>query len=91
MTGQWVLVCPHRMKRPWSGQEEKAQIENVPEFDPSNPLCPGVVRGNGIVKKNTFTQLLLTNFIFFFFVLSFAREIQITNRLMCLLMTFQHY
>lgn len=50
LTGQWVLVCPHRMKRPWAGQEDKPQIDDLPEFDPNNPLCPGVVRGNGEVS-----------------------------------------
>ncbi|XP_030377270.1 probable galactose-1-phosphate uridylyltransferase [Scaptodrosophila lebanonensis] len=48
LTGQWVLVCPHRMLRPWSGQEEAAQKNELPEFDPNNPLCPGVKRPNGI-------------------------------------------
>ncbi|XP_055375276.1 probable galactose-1-phosphate uridylyltransferase isoform X2 [Condylostylus longicornis] len=50
LTGEWVLVCPHRMKRPWSGQQELPQKNNLPEFDPTNPLCPGVTRGNG--EKN---------------------------------------
>lgn len=40
------------MKRPWSGQQEAAQIDDIPEFDPNNPLCPGVVRGNGEVKSD---------------------------------------
>lgn len=43
------MVCPHRMQRPWSGQEETPQKNDLPEFDPSNPLCPGVVRSNGEV------------------------------------------
>lgn len=37
LTGQWVLVSPHRMKRPWSGQEEQAERNQQPEFDPTNP------------------------------------------------------
>ncbi|EDW51888.1 probable galactose-1-phosphate uridylyltransferase [Drosophila sechellia] len=48
LNGQWVLVCPHRTQRPWSGQQEKAQKNDLPEFDPTNPLCPGVTRPNGI-------------------------------------------
>uniref|UniRef100_A0A336LSV8 Galactose-1-phosphate uridylyltransferase n=1 Tax=Culicoides sonorensis TaxID=179676 RepID=A0A336LSV8_CULSO len=47
LTGQWVLVSPHRMKRPWSGQEEQPERNQQPEFDPTNPLCPGVIRANG--------------------------------------------
>ena len=30
------------MKRPWSGQVEKVEEVELPEFDPKNPLCPGV-------------------------------------------------
>lgn len=51
------MVSPHRTKRPWSGQVEKPQEENIPEFDPKNPLCPGAVRANGIqnpVYERTF-------------------------------------
>lgn len=54
LTGQWILVCPHRMQRPWSGQEETPQENDIPEFDPTNPLCPGVVRSNG--EKNPIYQ-----------------------------------
>ncbi|CAH1797450.1 unnamed protein product [Owenia fusiformis] len=55
---EWVLVSPHRMKRPWSGQVEKPPIENIPRHDPKNPLCPGNTRPNGKVNPNyesTFT------------------------------------
>ncbi|KAG8328754.1 hypothetical protein J6590_102343 [Homalodisca vitripennis] len=47
LRGEWVLVSPHRMKRPWSGQVEAVADSDVPEFDPKNPLCPGVTRPNG--------------------------------------------
>lgn len=50
LTGQWVLVSPHRLQRPWSGQSEASQIDNIPEFDPTNPLCPGTTRPNGEVR-----------------------------------------
>ncbi|XP_074603858.1 galactose-1-phosphate uridylyltransferase [Brevipalpus obovatus] len=45
---EWVLVSPHRAKRPWSGQQEKPAQQEVPEYDERNPLCPGAVRANGI-------------------------------------------
>lgn len=51
LKGEWVLVSPHRMKRPWCGQEEDAPEENIPEFEPKNPLCPGVIRPNGQVNS----------------------------------------
>ena len=38
MRGEWVLVSPHRMKRPWSGATEKPEENELPEFDPQNPL-----------------------------------------------------
>ena len=43
-------MSPHRLLRPWSGQVEAAHEDEVPSFDPSNPLCPGVTRPNG--EKN---------------------------------------
>lgn len=50
LKGDWVLVSPHRLKRPWSGQVEPGADEDVPPFDPNNPLCPGVTRPCG--EKN---------------------------------------
>ena len=32
------------MKRPWSGQVEKTSEEERPDFDPTNPLCPGQIK-----------------------------------------------
>ncbi|XP_055707858.1 probable galactose-1-phosphate uridylyltransferase [Phlebotomus papatasi] len=61
LTGQWVLVCPHRMLRPWSGQEESPELLNAPEFDPKNPLCPGVVRANGTKNPNYTSTFVFTN------------------------------
>lgn len=49
LRGEWVLVSPHRMKRPWSGQIEAPSDPNIPEFDAKNPLCPGVTRSSGQV------------------------------------------
>lgn len=50
LKGEWILVSPHRMKRPWLGQIENHVEDTVPEFDPSNPLCPTVTRANGEVS-----------------------------------------
>lgn len=47
---QWVLVSPHRMKRPWSGQTEKAANEDDAPASNKNPLKPGAIRSNG--EKN---------------------------------------
>jgi UDPglucose--hexose-1-phosphate uridylyltransferase len=50
LTGDWVLVSPHRAKRPWLGQVERMQVELLPEFDPQCYLCPGNNRAEG--KRN---------------------------------------
>lgn len=52
MTGAWLQVSPHRAKRPWQGQQEKATQVDRPEYDPSCYLCPGNTRANGEVNPN---------------------------------------
>jgi UDPglucose--hexose-1-phosphate uridylyltransferase len=47
LTGEWVLVSPHRGKRPWLGQVEKRAVEAVPKYDPGCYLCPGNKRNTG--------------------------------------------
>ncbi|MFD0668523.1 UDP-glucose--hexose-1-phosphate uridylyltransferase [Ramlibacter sp. MAHUQ-53] len=47
LTGQWVLVSPHRAKRPWQGRQEEAAHERLPAYDPACHLCAGNVRVNG--------------------------------------------
>lgn len=57
LTGQWVLVSPHRAKRPWLGQVEKTPIEILPTYDPGCYLCPGNSRAGGVrnaVYESTF-------------------------------------
>lgn len=49
LRGDWILVSPHRMKRPWKGQVEKVQEEEIPRWDPKNPLCPRTIRASGKV------------------------------------------
>ncbi len=50
LTGEWVLVSPHRAKRPWLGQVEKASPESIPAYDPDCYLCPGNQRSSGIAN-----------------------------------------
>lgn len=47
LTGEWVLVSPHRAKRPWQGQKETISNEVRPTHDPSCYLCAGNTRING--------------------------------------------
>ncbi len=49
---QWVLVSPHRAKRPWQGQVEKCAPDLRPEYDPKCYLCPGNMRVNGEVNPH---------------------------------------
>ncbi|KAK4548222.1 galactose-1-phosphate uridyl transferase [Oleoguttula mirabilis] len=47
LRGSWVLVSPHRTKRPWQGQQEAASKIELPQYDPSCYLCPGNKRAQG--------------------------------------------
>lgn len=67
LTGEWVLVSPHRTQRPWQGQTEDASGDDRPEYDPICYLCPGNTRANGeqnpsyskpFVFQNDFAALL---------------------------------
>ncbi len=60
LTGDWVLVSPHRGRRPWLGQVEKTPTENLPEYDPTCYLCPGNERAGGIRNPYTAPLSLIT-------------------------------
>jgi UDPglucose--hexose-1-phosphate uridylyltransferase len=47
LTGEWMLVSPHRTQRPWQGQEEDTPPEDRPRYDPTCYLCPGNARASG--------------------------------------------
>lgn len=46
LTGEWVLVSPHRASRPWQG-EEAPPAPPPAHHDPCCYLCPGNRRANG--------------------------------------------
>ena len=48
LTGEWLLVSPHRANRPWRGHVEKAPPENLPIYDPDCYLCPRNERAGGV-------------------------------------------
>jgi len=67
LTREWVLVSPHRAKRPWQGQVEKTASANLPQYDHTCYLCPGNERAGGMhnpaytgtfVFDNDFASLL---------------------------------
>jgi len=47
LTGEWILVSPHRTQRPWQGRVEDAPPSGRPAHDPSCYLCPGNTRAGG--------------------------------------------
>lgn len=47
LTGEWILVSPHRTSRPWLGQTEKTTSPGLPSYDPGCYLCPGNSRAGG--------------------------------------------
>jgi UDPglucose--hexose-1-phosphate uridylyltransferase len=47
LIGEWILVSPHRAKRPWQGQKEAANNEERPHYDPTCYLCAGNLRSDG--------------------------------------------
>ena len=52
LTGQWVLVSPHRAKRPWQGETGDPAPRGGPAHDPACHLCPGNTRAGGQVNPD---------------------------------------
>jgi UDPglucose--hexose-1-phosphate uridylyltransferase len=58
---EWVLVSPHRAKRPWQGAQEKTATTAPPAYDPTCYLCPGNTRTSGIVNPKYDHQYVFDN------------------------------
>jgi UDPglucose--hexose-1-phosphate uridylyltransferase len=61
LTGEWILVSPHRTERPWRGQVEKPPEEALPAYDPACYLCPGNQRAGGIHNPEYKSTFVFTN------------------------------
>lgn len=61
LTGEWVLVSPHRTARPWQGQIEISSRTHGPEYDPSCYLCPGNARAGDAVNPPYATTFVFDN------------------------------
>lgn len=61
LTDQWILVSPHRAKRPWQGQQEAVSDEVLPAHDPDCFLCPGNTRVTGDVNPQYTSTHVFTN------------------------------
>jgi len=61
LTGEWVLVSPHRAKRPWQGQNEEVFGDDRPSHDPNCYLCAGNTRINGEQNPDYKDVFVFTN------------------------------
>ncbi|WP_298762493.1 UDP-glucose--hexose-1-phosphate uridylyltransferase [uncultured Polaribacter sp.] len=61
LTGEWVLVSPHRAKRPWQGQNEEISTEKRPSYDNTCYLCATNTRVNGEVNPDYKDVFVFTN------------------------------
>lgn len=50
LTGEWLLVSPHRAKRPWQGEAAPPAAVAAPTHDPACHLCPGNARATGEIN-----------------------------------------
>jgi len=61
LTGDEILVSPHRTKRPWQGKEENEAIAESVTYDETCYLCPGNTRASGDVNPNYKDTFVFTN------------------------------
>ncbi len=61
LTGNWVLVSPHRAKRPWQGQQETPDRSARPAHDPDCYLCAGNKRVTGETNPDYTGTFVFTN------------------------------
>jgi len=61
LTGDWILVSPHRTQRPWLGRVESAAPEQRPTHDPKCYLCPGNERAGGAKNPEYDATYVFTN------------------------------
>lgn len=61
LTGEWILVSPHRTNRPWQGEISPPLKDERPQYDPECYLCPGNKRANGEVNPDYKSTFVFTN------------------------------
>jgi UDPglucose--hexose-1-phosphate uridylyltransferase len=61
LTGDWVLVSPHRTQRPWQGQTEPNNTVALPSYDPECYLCPGNARAGGVRNPSYASTFVFDN------------------------------
>jgi UDPglucose--hexose-1-phosphate uridylyltransferase len=61
LTGEWVLVSPHRLLRPWQGKVERLPADQRPRYDPACYLCPGNIRAGSARNPNYDSTFVFDN------------------------------
>jgi UDPglucose--hexose-1-phosphate uridylyltransferase len=61
LTGEWVLVSPHRTNRPWQGEISSPTNEKRQSYEPDCYLCPGNKRANGTINPQYTSTYIFTN------------------------------
>jgi UDPglucose--hexose-1-phosphate uridylyltransferase len=61
LTGERVLVSPHRTARPWQGQTEVPVKPAAEPYDPACYLCPGNARAGGLLNPNYDSTFVFDN------------------------------
>lgn len=61
LSGEWILVSPHRTNRPWEGKKEKKDDDTRPKYKESCYLCPGNERANGEINPDYEDNFVFTN------------------------------
>lgn len=61
LTGEHVLVSPHRTQRPWQGKTETPNRDARPHYDPQCYLCPGNTRAGDAENPDYRDTFVFTN------------------------------
>jgi UDPglucose--hexose-1-phosphate uridylyltransferase len=61
LTGEWVLVSPQRLDRPWLGRVDPPTSAARPAYDAGCYLCPGNARAGGERNPNYTSTYVFTN------------------------------
>ena len=61
LTGEWVLVSPHRATRPWQGEVAQLKTAAEPRYDPTCYLCPGNARVGGVKNPDYTSTFVFDN------------------------------
>lgn len=61
LSGEWLLVSPHRAKRPWQGEAAPPDVPRPASHDPTCHLCPGNTRATGEVNPDYASTLVFAN------------------------------